>query len=148
MDKIESVQRRAARFITGDYKTREEGTVTNMLADLQLIPLAERRKQQRLAMFYRVVEGLVPAIAPEDYLFEIRNKRNIKATKFQDYQHKNIIERLEVNNTRGYKTIQCNTDCRKHSYFPRTIIDWNHLEDSVVHAKSAEGFVTALQQCY
>ena len=34
INKLERIQRRAARFITGDYKTREEGSVTKMLNDL------------------------------------------------------------------------------------------------------------------
>jgi hypothetical protein len=33
-------------------------------------------------MFYKVVEGLVPAIAPEDYLKEIRNTRKRKAKQY------------------------------------------------------------------
>ena len=36
MNKLERIQRRAARFITGDYKSREEGSVTKMLAELEL----------------------------------------------------------------------------------------------------------------
>jgi hypothetical protein len=35
-DKLERIQRRAARFITGDYKSRKEGSVTKMLAELEL----------------------------------------------------------------------------------------------------------------
>ena len=31
INKLERIQRRAARFITGDYKSREEGSVTKML---------------------------------------------------------------------------------------------------------------------
>ena len=38
----EIVQRSAARFVTGDYKSRHEGCVTNMLTDLDLPSLEER----------------------------------------------------------------------------------------------------------
>lgn len=36
IDKLERIQRNGARFITGDYKSRNEGAVTNMLKDLDL----------------------------------------------------------------------------------------------------------------
>ena len=44
IDKLESIQKRAARFIKHDYKSTESGCVTNMLKDLELKPLQERRK--------------------------------------------------------------------------------------------------------
>jgi hypothetical protein len=90
IDKLESIQKRAARFINHDYKSRESGCVTNMLKDLELKPLQERRKHIRLTMFYKVVEGLVPAIASEDYLKEIRNKRKRKAKQYEGFETSNI----------------------------------------------------------
>jgi hypothetical protein len=146
IDKLESIQKRAARFIKHDYKFRESGCVTNMLKDLEFKPLQERRKHIRLTMFYKVVEGLVPAIAPEDYLKEIRNKRKRKAKQYEGYETSNIIDRQTVNNSRPSELIQFKTDTRKNSFFSKTIVDWNHLEDSVVCTKTAEGFNSALQQ--
>ena len=87
IDKLESIQKRAARFIKHDYKSRESSCVTNILKDLEFKPLQERRKYIRLTMFYIVVEGLVPAIAPEDYLKEIRNKRKRKPNNTKDLKH-------------------------------------------------------------
>ena len=45
IDRLKRVQRSAARFITGDYKFRHEGCVTNMLDDLDLPSIEERRRQ-------------------------------------------------------------------------------------------------------
>ena len=70
IDKLERVQRQAARFITGDYKTQEEGCVTRMLETLELSSLEQRR---RLVFMLKVVEGLVPAIPPD-----AGNLRNLK----------------------------------------------------------------------
>ena len=39
IDKLEKVQRQAARFISGDYTSRDHGCVTQMLSDLHLQPL-------------------------------------------------------------------------------------------------------------
>ena len=117
-----------------------------MLKDLEFKPLQERRKHIRLTMFYRVVEGLVPAIASEDYLKEIRNKRKRKAKQYEGFETSNIIDRQTVNNSRPFELIQFKTDIEKNSFFSNTIVDWNHLEDSVVCAKTVEGFSSALQQ--
>ena len=48
IDKLEKVQRQAARFISGDYTSRDHGCVTQMLTDLHLPPLQDRRKANRL----------------------------------------------------------------------------------------------------
>jgi hypothetical protein len=77
-------ERRAARFITGDYKSRE-GSVTKMLAELELESLQSRRTSQQLIVLYKVVEGLVPAIKPEDYLTKSRQRSTIKPKRFDDY---------------------------------------------------------------
>ena len=69
---LERIQRRAAIFITGDYQSREEGSVANMLAELELESLQSRRTSQRIILLYKVVEGLVPAIKTEDYLTKSR----------------------------------------------------------------------------
>ena len=146
IDKLVNIQKRAARFIKHDYKSRQSGCVTNMLKDLELKRLQERRKHIRLTMFYKVVEGLVPAIASEDYLKETRNKRKRKVKQYEGFETSNIIDLQTVNNSRAFELTQCKTNIRKHSFFPKTIADWNHIEDSVVCAKTVEGFSSALQQ--
>lgn len=42
-NKQERIQRQAARVITGYYKTKEDGCVTDMLAKLELEELKARR---------------------------------------------------------------------------------------------------------
>ena len=53
---IEGVQRRAARFVKNCY-TREPGTVTNLLNELNWIPLKERRTISRLTLFHKAIHG-------------------------------------------------------------------------------------------
>ena len=68
-NRLERIQRQAARFITGDYRSQEEGSVSNnMLVKLELQELKERRTSQKLIFLHKLVEGLVPAIEPDDYL--------------------------------------------------------------------------------
>ena len=54
---VEAVQRRAARYIMGDY--RQESSVTAMLQQLQLDSLQTRRLRARATMMYRVVNHLI-----------------------------------------------------------------------------------------
>ena len=68
IDRLERVQRSAARFITRDYKSSEEECVTKMLTDLGLPSVEETRRQQRLTLLYKVVKGHVPAINIQHYL--------------------------------------------------------------------------------
>ena len=60
INRLEKVQRRAARFITGDYTSRTPGCMTNMLESLNLSPLAQRRKELRLTFLFKISERLVP----------------------------------------------------------------------------------------
>ena len=62
IDALERVQRRAARFITGNCLSRSTGTVQRLLNKFKLPEHQDRRKQLRLILFFKVVEGLVPAI--------------------------------------------------------------------------------------
>lgn len=63
--------------ITGDYKSREEGSVTKMLNVLELENLQSRRTSQILVFLYTVVEGMVPAIKPDEFLVKSKTKRII-----------------------------------------------------------------------
>ena len=64
---IEKIQRQAARFIKRDYRSREEGCVTNMLRDLELPSLQQRREFNKLVFLFKTAGGMVPAINSEDY---------------------------------------------------------------------------------
>ena len=84
--KLERVQRQAARFITGDYKTREEGCViARMLETLEPASLEQRRSFNRLVFMYKVVEGLVPAIPVDDFLKPQKPKRHIRPKKYSNH---------------------------------------------------------------
>ena len=92
-------------------------------------------------MFYKVVEGLVPAIAPIDYLIPSSNKRQERAK-----QDSNLVERQQTKKQRSFQLTNSNTDIPKHSFFPRTVIDWNHLKEKKVRAKTVYSFINALPQ--
>ena len=111
---LEMVQRRAARYVSNRYHNRS--SVTDMLQHLQWDSLAERRRRARLALFYKVVNGMVN-VDPRDHLRPpARLSRGM--------------------NQAAYQIQSCRTEARKMSFFPRTIRDWNALPLQTVTAES------------
>jgi hypothetical protein len=54
---LEMVQRRAARYVTGNYSraSREPGSMTAILEQLKWQSLEERRQHQRLVMLFKII---------------------------------------------------------------------------------------------
>ena len=144
IEQLERIQRRGARFIKKDYKSREEGCVTKMLQELELTSLEDRRRQQRLIFLHKVVEGQIPAMPPLDYLEFNKDKRQIKPKKFSDCVTTNIVEKSSRNNSRSLKIPEAQTEQYKNSFFVRTLVEWNQLEDNIVQATKPEDFKAAL----
>ena len=83
VDKLEKVQRKAARFVKNCW-IREEGVMTNMLSDLKWDSLQTRREKARLVMLYRVTHGLVDIPLPKDLLpMPCKNTRNFHPKKYR-----------------------------------------------------------------
>ena len=55
-DKVERVQRRAARFVKSRYS--RHSSVSGMLDVLEWTPLSQRRQEARLIPFYKIINGL------------------------------------------------------------------------------------------
>ena len=102
--KLESVQRRAARFACKDY--RHSTSVSALLEHLHWPVLSARRTDSRLVNFYKAVNNLT-AIPISHFQKPSRCTRNSDDTTFIP--------------------LSSRTNPRKHSFFPRTIIDWNQL---------------------
>eukprot|EP00745_Piridium_sociabile_P040062 TRINITY_DN76314_c0_g1_i2.p1 TRINITY_DN76314_c0_g1~~TRINITY_DN76314_c0_g1_i2.p1 ORF type:complete len:1167 (+),score=240.29 TRINITY_DN76314_c0_g1_i2:25-3525(+) len=135
IDQLERIQHRAARFITGDYKSRNPGCVSEMLGKLHLPSLQERRHDKRLSLLFRVVEGSVPGLPPVSFITEQkRNKRRIIPKQFADCVASNIIIRSARQNSRPLKVPEGTTEEFKNSYFVRSVVDWNNLSDDHLQA--------------
>ena len=147
IDKLERIQNRAIRFISNNYKDREPGTITNLLRENHIPLLKDRRKNLRLLFLFKIAKGLTPAIRSDTYLVPERPKRSIKPKQFKDFTCHNIVERYASMNTRCFKLPHSNTDLYKYSLFPRTIVDWNNLDEDIVNASTVDAFKVALQ-CY
>ena len=122
IDRLEGIQRRAARFVCNDYG--KYSSVTKMMEDLKWQPLSERRRDQRLVLLYKIVHGLVAI--PADQLF----KYNTRPSRTQHH--------------RAIKVVTCNTEIFKNSFVPATIKDWNLLPSHIVDKKTSEQFKAAI----
>jgi len=112
IDKVEMVQRRAARFTTN--RNQKTSSVSDMLTELKWDTLENRRTKQQLTMLYRITNDLV-AISLKLYW---------KPAKLMPRSS----HRLQ------YLQYSTSTDTFKYSFFPRTIPNWNTLPASVVEA--------------
>ena len=146
IDQLENIQRRAARFISKDYKSREPGCVNNMLKTHDLQPLEDRRKLLRLTFLFKIYEGLVPAIPPETYLTKMNpsQKRQIKARTFTDCVSTNFVSNYQSMNSKRLELITSTTDVYSNSFFCRTIREWNGLAEDTISATSVESFKARL----
>ena len=93
------------------------------------------------------MEDLVPAIPKDKYLEKIREKRNIKPKQYKGYETKNIVEKYQTNNSRSFKIPEGrNTQQYKNSFFVRTVVEWNTLDNETVHAGSVDAFKARLKR--
>ena len=97
-EELESVQKRIARFVTGNYNF-ETGSMTGILRQLKWESLKKRRKDNRLTLLCKG-KASVPT---DDLIPKTRRCRNQHSMAFQ--------------------TPIANTDVYKGSFFPQTIRD-------------------------
>ena len=106
-DQLEMVQHRAARFALGIYN---QGSVTNMLHQLEWETLEDRRRKARLNMFFRILMCMVAVPLPPIVTRAPRPRPG--------YPHHFLIP-------------FCRTDAYKYSFFPQTLTQWNKLPASI-----------------
>ena len=123
IDKLENIQRQAARFVTNTYD-KTPGVVTNALKELEWKTLQSRRTQSRLVLFHKMVHGHVD-VNPSHFLTPYNRPSR---------HHHHL----------SYQIPTSSTDYFKFSFFPRTVILWNLLPSDVVRAESIQGFRSAL----
>ena len=118
INKIEAVQRREARYVVNNERNRS--SVSNMLQRLKWRPLANRRKDARLMMMYKIDRELVSITKENRLIPPCRRSRNTHNRAFQ----------LE----------SCRIDTRKMSFFPRTVRDCNLLPPNIVELDTPAAF--------
>lgn len=123
LTKLEKVQRRAARFI---YNTFTRTSVTELLKRTNLPSLAQRNRCSRLKFLYQLIKG--------HYKIDITEIISFSSGYATRQRHSLTITPFSSRN-----------NCFKYSFFPRTIIEWNNLNDDVVCAPTSTSFLSSLQ---
>ena len=123
IDKIEAVQRRAARFVMGDYS--RYSSVTAMLSKLNWSSLSERRARFKAIMMHRIVNHQV-AINPEEYLTPSTAPSR--------------------GHTNKYLLPYARTQVFKYSFFPSAIKIWNAIPEEVINQETIEAFKRSIQK--
>ena len=80
-EELEKVQKRAARFVTGNY-IYETGSMTGILEQLKWESLKKRRRDSRIIMLYKGLIGAT-SIPTNDLVPPIRHVRNRHSLAFQ-----------------------------------------------------------------
>ena len=116
IDQLEKIQRRAVRFICGNY--HRDASVTRMRQDLELPLLEERHRQARLTMFYKAINHQI-AIPIPDYI-----RPRVRTTRQQENR---------------FMRFSSSSDSYWQSFFPRTLRDWDALPTNIIELPTVRG---------
>ena len=105
IQRIEMVQRRAARWVLSDYSPYS--SVSDMLERLGWRTLEQQRADSRLVLFYKIVHGLV-AIPLPTYV--------IPLNRYSRTTH-----------PLAFRQLYARTDYYKYLFFPLAVVQWNNL---------------------
>ena len=121
INKVEAVQRRAARFVLNRY--HNTSSVSGMIVTLGWPSLHQRRRSARLGLLYKIHHGLVqcPTIKSKLVPPPPRQRRT---------------------HNQQFRLINIRTQYRGGSFLPRTIRDWNSLPSEVIEAATVDTFVS------
>ena len=121
MNKVESIQYRAARIITGAWNGSGKGKLYKMLG---WETLNDRRILKKQIIIYETLKNKFPR-----YLYSILQKQQFRLTS-RHFESK-------LKNIPGGKVYQA-------SFFPSAISDWNNLDQETKNAKSKNIFKNKL----
>ena len=118
MNKLEAIQKRAARFVVCDF--RRTSSIPGILQNLQWKTIKAQHKELRILMLYKIIHRFVELSLP-NYIIPAPCCTRRNSTKF--------IQPMT------------SIDSYKFSFFPYSITQWNKLPD---HRVSNENRVMLL----
>ena len=125
IERLEAVQRWAARFVMSDYNCTS--SVTVMLQDLNWDTLSSRRQTSRLSLLYKTLHNIVDITLPSYITPSTRLKRG--------HNQKFILPHSRI-------------DAYKFNFFPNSIRLRNNLPIKTVHAHTIDRFCNLLYSSY
>ncbi len=122
INRIQAVQRRAARYVTNRF--HNTSSPTEMLLDLNWEALQTRRQKIKLCTFYKIHHGLLNISAPPYiHLAPSRTRRTHPLSYFE---------------------LTTSADYYRKSFYPSTVTLWNSLPMEVATASTLEAFKASL----
>ena len=125
---LERIERQAARCCTQNY-SREPGTVTQLLTDLQWDTFQTRRKLKRFSIIYQMEHKLIDI--PLGHYIQHNTRSSRKHDTVTDSQ---------------FLQIRYSANIFGNSFFPTTLKEWNSLPPITVSSKSLNSFQNNLIQ--
>ena len=123
IDKLNKIQRAAARFVTNNYQRKS--SVTALIKVLGWTDLQTRRKNLiRLTSLYKILNGII--IVPVSDLLTPADKRTCGVNK------------------KSFKHMRANTTLGQNSFLYKTISDRNHLPPAAIESRSIAAFKSQL----
>ena len=122
--RLEAIQLDAARTCTGAFLSTNRNS---LLEELGWNTLAERRKNHKLILYYKIANGLTP-----QYLRELLPPRVSE------------ISNYPLRNARNRSLVPTRTARYKSSFLPSTTVLWNNLTNSVRFSPSLSIFKSSL----
>ena len=127
IQRIEMVQRRAARWVMSDYSPYS--SVSDMLGRLGWRTLEQRRADSWLVLFYKIVHGLV-AIPLPTYVIPLNGYPR-------------------TTHSLAFRQLYARTDYYKYSFFPLAVVQWNNLSAGTATLTNIDSFKVAIsQECH
>ena len=122
-NKLEMVQRRAARFVLNRF--HNTSSVSDMVNHLEWRSLEHRRLDASLCLFYKIVNGMV-LIPAHPHLIPLQRS-------------------TRLHHPLAFQIPHSNSDYHRYSFFPRVIRLWNTLPTSFVMTPTYDAFKSSIQ---
>ena len=130
---LEKVQRQAARWVKSNYE-RKPGVVTRLLRELEWPPLADRRRNLKLILLFKLRSDDIN-LSFEDFGISL-SKRDTKAAS--------VIEKDGTITSYKLDPLNANKSPLLNSTLVSTIPLWNNLPGDILALSTADSFKSAL----
>ena len=126
LDRLETVQIRAMRIVTG---ATARSSVQGLYNDLGWHTLQQRRSMHKLKWFFKLQNHLAP-----EYLVNL-------VPPTADERHRYLLRRRDT-----VTPFRVQRDYFARSFFPSVVREWNALPQHIRHATTVEGFTVCIKK--
>jgi hypothetical protein len=131
------VQRRGIKWINGEpFCSYSDDKYAEELRKLEILPMKFKFIHNDLVLFYKIVNKLVPIEFPDH--ISVCNAEGTRLTR----------RNADIHESNDVSTYQCSispsTDALKHSFFYRTMLNWNRLPFGIRQSNGLSLFKSSL----